>query len=362
MSRLTRRIAALDKNLGPPANLPVWSAAFRGVRAGTQDARIACIGDSVTLGVGAGISTAVDRCRQYSWPTLLAARLAQRVRASANSFAGDGGLVDSSLSYTVADPRVVLSAGWSQATQSFGGKMFANSTNTNALTFQPDGPVDTVDLIFPLNTGLGTMTVSTDGVDRQVINLNAAANVAVQTITFPVTTGPITVRRTTGNAFLVGMIARLSSQKEVSIVNAGYSGSRAAMWNAGSPGYNARYGITALGAELNLICLTVNDWRDATNASAYNGDLLGLVNRAKLEGDVLLLSGPPSAISEATLAEQQAILDQMAQVAVAASIPPPIYASDVFGTSYNAALMRDNFHPNQQGYELWTELIYSRLV
>lgn len=93
--------------------LPVWSAAVRTMQAGGREARLLCIGDSVTQGYGGVSGGWTPDGRAGAWPARLAQMMSGRgLPASAASVAGAGAADGASGGYPAYDPRVTMGAGW----------------------------------------------------------------------------------------------------------------------------------------------------------------------------------------------------------------------------------------------------------
>ena len=98
-------------------DLPVWSAAVRTMQAGGREARLLCIGDSVTQGYGAVSGGWTPNGRASAWPERLAAMMSGRgLPAPAASVAGAGAADAARGGYSASDPRVTLGAGSSVTT------------------------------------------------------------------------------------------------------------------------------------------------------------------------------------------------------------------------------------------------------
>ncbi|MBC1181083.1 hypothetical protein HF680_00225 [Brevundimonas sp. WCHBH090558] len=154
-------------------DLPVWSAAVRTMQAGGREARLLCIGDSVTQGYGAVPGGWTPNGRASAWPERLAAMMSGRgLPASAASVAGAGAADGASGGYPAYDPRVTMGAGWGvNALTGIGGKLFSGAAaSTGVWSFQPDRPVDRFDLWAVTNTALGVLTIETDGAVRATVN------------------------------------------------------------------------------------------------------------------------------------------------------------------------------------------------
>lgn len=316
-------VGVLERSRFSVADLPVWSAAVRTMQAGGREARLLCIGDSVTQGYGAVSGGWTPNARGAAWPDRLAALMGGRgLPASVNAVAGAGAADGATGGYSAYDPRVVLGSGWSiNALTGMGGKLFSGAaSSTGGWVFQPDGPVDRFDLWAVNNTALGVLTVETDGVVRATVSTTKAPGMEVTTVSFPETSGPVTVRWASGGAvFIAGGVAWRSSVKRARVINAGWGGAKIADWTTTDQLYLAYGSIPVVGPDVSVICLTINDWNGATAVATYKASLGLLVDRCLTVGDVLLMTGAPSdpAQGKASYAAQTALKDAVFEVATA---------------------------------------------
>lgn len=349
-------------------DLPVWSAAVRTMQAGGREARLLCIGDSVTQGYGAVSGGWTPNGRASAWPERLAAMMSGRgLPASAASVAGAGAADGASGGYSAYDPRVTMGAGWSvNALTGMGGKLFSGAaSSTGVWSFQPNGPVDRFDLWAVTNTALGVLTVETDGLVRATVNTTKAASMEVTTVAFPETAGPVSVRWASGGAvFIAGGVAWRSDVKRARVINAGWGGARIADWITTDQPYRAYGSIPAAAPDLSVVCLTINDWNAGTAVATYKAGLGTLVDRCLTTGDVLLMTGCPSdpAQGKASYATQAAIRDAVFEVAPSRGLAAPIDGTALFGGSFAGGLMFDSVHPNAAGQARIAEAVRARVM
>lgn len=341
-----------------PSNTAKWRTAMAKVRAGAGSAKILNVGDSTTFGQGAGTgASGTIGARAKSYPVFLATILTgMGLPAHSGSICGNGGLTDTD--FLAYDPRLALGAGWAQSViTSLATRTWLNSSTVNPLTFTPAQAFDTIEIWYLQNAGYATFTVGVDGgAPLQTINAAGAQALVKATVTCPAGTHAINIARNgTGGSLHITAINTLhSAAAAVSVIGAGWSGSAASSWDLISSPWSPGFAIPAIGADLTIINLGINNWRGTppVDFDTFTTQYQSSLSRAKTTGDVIILGPVPSAYASAN-PQQQA--DYMAALyALAASNDVPLIDMTKRFRSYADAnalgFYFDQLHPTGIGY------------
>jgi len=359
-----RSVPGLLGNAGKPP-LPKWKAAQALRAAGVRNAIFLVVGDSTAAGRGGANTSASTNDESYSWPRQIASLLPN---GSNSSLWGD---YNSAIWVPLStfDQRVTLGS-WVQTanstTATIGGPVVrCNSPSTSAFTFTPLNQVDTFVVYCYQTPGLGIMNIGIDS--NTPTSFNAAGTDAVVPITVTAALGNHTVkisRVSGGTVAIAGIIAYNSASKETTVINGGWSSSLAATWlSTGSSLYPVNT-IPQVAPDLSIICLTINDWVAATSTSAYTASIQQLINICKQTGDVILMSGAASEITEASVAQQQIYIN-IVQALAASNNLRFINMTALMGSwATNNALgwEFDGLHPNANYYTPQATLIASAIA
>lgn len=344
----------------PPANFfsgksrtypfPKFLAAMNKVRSDTANAKILCIGDSTTN--GQGDSTAGTIPNTHSYPAVLSQDLNSRIASSyglaipTSIIAGLG---------NVHDDRWSLGADWDN-NSSFGmasGAVYRGLGGSTNLTFTPDGgfTINTFDIYYLSSGGLGTINISESGGASTIINSNAASAVRKSTLTttIPGSSLVLTMTDTAGTVFIVGVDRYSSTTKKVLVGNAGVGGSNSNSWIQDLTFGGVPF-ITTYAPDLTIISLGINDATTSVDANTYAINIQTLITAAKLSGDVILMSMPPSSGGAPYSTFEPQYVAKLALLAASNNC----YFIDtftMFGGVWNATFMNDQFHPNDLGYQ-----------
>lgn len=344
-------IATRDLQLNVVSGLPKWRAALDRANAGGPRAKIACVGDSTTSGMGANIVSASEDSREKAYPQQLANVLVSKfgIRADASSIWGNGNASDISL----FDPRIKLGAGWSIGDTFFaGGWPFAHRSDLPGfLSFKPSAPTDTLDIHYFMQPDYGTIEVSTNGIVHQSAQTAGAQGISKLTVKRNRSGSMWDIRKVTntGSVVIVGLDAYDAASTNASVWNMGSSGSTIGTWMEG------RFATVspAVAPDLTIICLTINDWVAGTPSDKYNAGIQALIDTGKKTGDVLLMVGVPTRDGDAApVSRQKVYADYIRTLASKNNLPliDLVYSWKSQESLWEKGYYFDGMHPSAQGY------------
>jgi lysophospholipase L1-like esterase len=344
---------------GASFSMPLWGAAKAAAAAGTRNAKLLCIGDSLTTGYGAsGVPYA--GAEPLSYPAVLAGLLSSYHGSRENLFGSHTATTFADL--LAYDIRLTATTGWGLfgVGSSIGGAVLTNASNTTgALNFTPSIPVDTFDIYSPAAIGCDNLTIAVDGGSViATVNLNVSTTLIKTTVSAgALGSHTVNLKRTVngGNGvFVSGIVGYNSAVKEISVYNGGWSGSTAANWNdATFPGWSPKPAIPIVAPDLAVIFLGANEILGGVAPATFSTNLQAIITAAKLSGDVLLVTPPPVDTGLASAAAQQAIVD----VVYALALTNKCNVIDLYarwGSSYTNSLAfgryGDGIHASGAGY------------
>ncbi|WKL57986.1 SGNH/GDSL hydrolase family protein [Asticcacaulis sp. ZE23SCel15] len=364
------QVAACRRRVRGPVvpDLPIWRAARAAVAAGERNARILCIGNSTTAGHGAYAAGMGDNNKAGAWPTQLAALINARGGvASWSSIIGNNNAADSRL----YDSRVTFPAlqGWAFSTASgvngstLGGyhTMVSGYNPPSKYNFAPLNACDTFEVYNPKAGGNARAWILSvnDGADLATIsNLQTPSppgEFEKYTLTTELGANALNIRaQNIETTYLAGIIAYNSAIKEISVLNAGWSGAKASDLNNGSPyAYGPVNAISVYDPDLVIINIGINDANQAspTATATFSSHVQAVITAAKAAGaDVVLMAPTPIGSSYA------ANLNTLSAAVVALGITNGVPVIDLrtrftdYTTANAAGWMRDTLHPNASGY------------
>lgn len=282
-----------------PTALKTWRKAMARVRTGTADAKILCVGDSTTAGVG------VDTNSTQGLPGAYPHQMA--VLMNAAGLPAARGLGIPAPRSTDPDLRWAYGTGWTPYNGSgfgFGNysDALAPSGVTTATTYTDAVLADRYDIYYLTNTsGLGSFAATATGGSTVTTN-TTTATVGIGKVTVSAasaaTTNVLTITPTAGNTgvHIIGVEPWLSTTKRVRVGNAGVGWSTTVDWAAAGNGatWNAAAAIQAYAPDLSIISLGINDGIAATSVSTWLSALNTVIAACQVSGDVVLLAPIPA--------------------------------------------------------------------
>lgn len=289
------------------------------IRAKTGTFKVACIGDSTTLGAYASGAVFAGN-KILSWPTQLANILTGLgLPASSDSVIATNNVTPQTMAgYNSYNPLVSASSTMiPNLVPSLGGYGFySNSVNGANLLFTPAGTFDTVEVIFLQNNpGFGAYQVQVNSVNLGtaqstngpigVVKVNAGTGTR-----FTNGTTQVSVAATsTSPVYIVGVTVRDSTIPRVEIQNMGASGGwvynstpanlfQSIFSSPSDPANPNQFGfypgIVAAAPNLTIINTTINDINSQINSiPVYTAQLAAGITQALTVGDVVLMIGNP---------------------------------------------------------------------
>lgn len=356
---------------GSSVSMPLWTAARSAVAAGTRNAKILCIGDSITVGYGAGGFVHAG-AEPLAYPAQLAGLLAAYNGSRQSAFGDHAGT--SSASLVGFDSRLSIGAGWEpySLTPSIGASMLRNITNTtDAVNFTPSIPVDTFEIYTAGGSDGDGTSIAFDGGAPVTTAFGVVSGAYTKTTVSAGSLGSHTVnlKRVVaggGGAFVDGIVAYNSAVKEVSVYNGGWSGSASVHWNDATAPYRPLSALATIAPDLTIICLGRNDCLADIPPAVFAANMQAIITAAKAVGDVLLVTPPPCdpiTLPAASLADQEAIVDAIRALGATngCNVVDVSARWQSYAVSQPLGRYSDTVHPSAVGYLDIARLIFSYL-
>jgi len=340
-------------------------AQLAAVSGGTGYARFAVMGDSTVAGFGSTGATP-NRSGAVVVGLKAALRATQSRPVLSTSYIGDQSFfVTNGIAAHTVDSRLSAPDGTgytAQTTRCAGGSMLANSLNANRLGFLAEDPVDTFDIYYARNAGLGSTKVNRVGSVQGTFN-GAGTPSATLKYTYSTVLGstdPLYFAINSGNSFISGIDAYDSTTKSVRLFGIGWSGGRVADWIANVNGFDPFPSLLAMQLDLVVLRVGTNDARTNSGLAAFSTNLTTLVDALIAGGtNVAIATHFPFDPAVASQAQQDSYVQAARDVATSRSLRVfDTYAR--IGTYANAVAngwMYDTLHPNASGYQIDTALM-----
>lgn len=370
-----------------PAYLVKWRAALANAKLGVANAIVNFVGDSTTAGRGALASTSstyvlansYTGAAPYTVPQQFARLLrAKGINAGSNGYYGDQN-INATTAYVNYDTRWTAAGSWGVAgtSSSLGQRMYRwpSGGTVGDLTFTPGVYCDSIRLISPSFSTLGSCKVYCDGVLLGTHTLNGAP--ASQTLwatdTWTFTRGNSHVFTITPDNNGTTYCARLevwdSTVPSVIVRGFGWSGGRAndivpadaTMW-----GGNNNTAYSSIAPDLWVFGLGINDINyhndqqttPTESPAQFYANMQLIITAAKTAGgDVVLCLGPQSNTAVKTN-WTNGVADQIRAYYKALAVANNCIFIDLsqkltYNTGLAAGLFwADDIHPTIRGYEI----------
>ncbi len=309
-----------------PAKLQKLTNAMSRVRSGTGRCRIGIVGDSTTMGAGAGSggTNNVNGAAAKSPPRRLAEALNYIIPAIDGGNFCDHALPDAGMGAIASyDSRVAFAgASWSRSARGPCGNLVTASTGTDAMTFTPTVSCDRFEVWYVTASGFGTFTVTDGSGTLATINSNAATGFAKATISrASSSTAAISIQRngTGGAIFIGGVIGYSSSVPQVEVWNLGSYGWDTAAFLSNGAAWEPRQSLPVVGCDVWLLNIGLNDRSTSIAAATYGANLSTLIDVLLTTGDVILVGYTPRSGANESL--EPDYLAQRQAVALAKNVP-----------------------------------------
>lgn len=349
------------------ASLPHWRKVVANVRAGTGRGLIAFLGDSTTMGAGAGTTSTVNTAGAFpkSYPNDLTTLLNSKfVPALSNSLFSDQA---TPIAYGTYDVRVTLGANWSDAFSTPGGKMFRFTTGAvNNLTFTPGSAFDTIKLFYAVQPGNGSFTYNIDG-GASLGTVSTAGATAFGVTQVSVTKGTHTINiipNNDGTIFLCGIKTWDSTTPAIDVMQFGVYGGVALSFSGGVNPWESPFAFAQIAPDLSIVALTINDSNNGTALATYTTEMQTIITNLKLTGDVILVVGAPSNTAQATNGTLDTFISALVQLAITNNVPLINAKARWISYAFMNPIMPyfDNFHQFAPGYQDYAQMVDQALI
>lgn len=303
----------------PALKLPKFRAKLAGTKAGLNNTRVLCLGNSITAGAYSnGVVPASGDWCSGGWVNQLAKMFnAQGINAHSDSFMG--------FSIVARDGRMTFPSPWLATVGTIGGHYVASGgAGTSVMTYTPENPVDTFKVWYLTIPTAGVLACNINGGTDVTVDQNTAISLGNLTVTGNLGINTLNMRRTSGgNAFVCGIESWNSTQSSVQFINAGWSGATTNDWLSQATAYSPG-NFASLAADLTIISLNINDMLPSNGISVatMKTNLQNIITRALTTGDVLLIAENPVEVATTiSLANQTLYVNAVKELAVTNNLP-----------------------------------------
>lgn len=344
-------------SVGYGSTLPIFNRKLAGVATGLNNCRMLIIGDSTSVAYHAGATTIQDAAA--SWGAVLSRYInesgitAQRDTIFAQ---GDG-------TNYLEDARITKGSSWTGGGNTLGGINYTASTTTNELVFAPTGIVDSFKITYLTVASAGTFSANIDGgsnTNTATAGANGLASVTITAAAPGIHTCHISY--VSGGAVrIAGIEAWNSKISQVQVMVAGWGGATTANVSDATQPYSPLGGLGFCAPDITFIATGINDWVNAVNTATFTTNYQTLITQAKVSGDCVIVTPPPSAIGQIPQATQDIYIAIIRTLAITNNVPIIDIYDRFQNTVFSSGLYFDNLHPNGLGQNVWGMAAYSFL-
>lgn len=326
--------------------------------------KISCIGDSQTVGAGAGTDADfLTGAKVKAYPANLAKLLRNAgFIVSEDSIMGDNRLFTAGVAaVTLYDPKAVFAGtGWSRSSGvgSLGGRCFINSTNGDIFSFTPAVAGQNIDVYYSITGGGGTFRISDAVAGALGADVATAGGSGFQKVnrTRTLAANAIQIARQSGGNTYIAAIDQWANDTQISIYNCGAYGVSSSDWSDAAQPYSARNAQLVLAPDLIVIHLGANNVRDgvvnygshAAAAIAFKTNIQDCITAWTAASiDIVLVVPFPS---DATDASWAPYIQALYELAFANNIPLVNLYDRFVSRTVSLAEYQDSVHLKAEGY------------
>lgn len=343
-----------------PGNLFNWHAAAGKARQGVSNAGICLIGDSTSSGAGLAGATIVGTAFQLQKMSAARGYLSYSYEATWGSHGAQTG----AQTFADVETRVVLGSGWANNNGIGGGGYRVDNGAAGTFAFTPTQPFDRVRVWSLVNgTNFGTVSVSVDG-GSVGTTTTRTSGISLANDTFTTTLGTHTITLgasgtgSSGRTDLYGVDVWDSTKTGMRVYNMAKGGSKTPDYVVGPFDPRATWAPS-----LTIVNLTINDSETGawTNLNTYRDNYQGIINTAKLTGDVLMITGNWTNNTSAGYGRSEPYHEVNYALALAnnCTLIDLRHRWPSYTQQQSAGLMTDSLHPSVAGYQDIAQCIFN---
>lgn len=286
-----------------PSQMTKWKSGVARVRSSMGRAKVIFVGDSTTWGEDGGDTVGLrNNSFNNSVPGVVSSYFNTNGLPSAHdSLFGSGGNAGATV---IADFRNSYKSGFNAASPwlldsvlSLGGCVFSGTgVDSTGITYTPAVPVTNFEIGDLQASGAGQYTYQIDGgANTFVTETNANSALTKQAITgLSLASHTLTIKVTSGKAFIRHVKGWDSTKSQIDILNAGRSSSNVTDWTINNAPYNTVGALTdeANTADLVVINLGINDNAAGTTQAAFKTSYQTVIACAQAGGASVILVVP----------------------------------------------------------------------